>query len=169
MTASRLRNIVAGLLGLGLCAALAVALIPGAQAKAPKLTLKSESVASVNASVLADQHGRTLYRLKPETSKHLLCSSRACLSIWPAVTVASKSTHVGLPAGVKGAIGFLRRGTRYQVTFRGLPLYRYSGDSGARQANGQHIRSFGGTWGVLVTAKKKSQAAPAPPPSPSPY
>ena len=168
MTVPRLRHLAPWLLALMLAAG-AIAVLSAAQAKTPRATLKSESVTSVNASVLADAKGRTLYRLKPETPKHLLCTSRACLAVWPAATVKSKSTKVTLPSGVTGTVGFLKRGTRYQLTFRGVPLYRYAGDSGARQANGQHIHSFGGTWSVLVTGKKKPKASPQPSPSPSPY
>jgi len=33
-----------------------------------------------------------------------------------------------------------------QVTYGQWPLYTFSGDTGAGQANGQGIKSFGGVW-----------------------
>jgi hypothetical protein len=33
-----------------------------------------------------------------------------------------------------------------QVTANGLPVYRFSGDSAAGDANGEGISSFGGVW-----------------------
>jgi hypothetical protein len=37
-------------------------------------------------------------------------------------------------------------------TYAGWPLYEYTGDPGAGQANGQGIVSFGGTWQTLTSA-----------------
>ncbi len=167
MTASRVSYVGRRVAGLSLCAAV-IALIPAAQAQSPRVTLKGEHVESLGATVLADKHGRTLYRLKPETGKHLLCTSHACLATWPLATVASNSTRVKLPPGIRGKVRLLRRGKRFQVTFRGLPLYRFAGDSRARRANGQHIHSFGGVWSVL-TVSKDAPAPPPPAPGPSPY
>jgi predicted lipoprotein with Yx(FWY)xxD motif len=50
-----------------------------------------------------------------------------------------------------------------QYTYQTFPLYMYSGDSAAAQANGQGINSFGGTWG----AAQPAGAAPGPSSSPS--
>lgn len=146
--------------------AVAFAVVPALGAGQPKVSLKSESVKSLGATVLADNHAHTLYRLKPETTHHLLCTSSACLSAWPPMTVASKSTKVKLPSGAHGTVGYLKRGKRFQVTLKGVPLYRFSGDSGPRQGNGQDIHTFGGVWKSITVSK--SSAAPAPTPAPSP-
>jgi predicted lipoprotein with Yx(FWY)xxD motif len=149
-----------------LVAGLAVA----AQAASRSITLKSESATGMSTNVLANPKGRTLYRLKPETAHHVLCGSD-CLPFWPPLTVKSKSTKVKLPTGVKGKIGYLKRGKRWQVTLKGLPLYTYSGDSAKGDANGQHIKTFGGTWFVLPvksTASQGTPPAPAPPAPPPP-
>jgi hypothetical protein len=37
-----------------------------------------------------------------------------------------------------------------QVTYNGVPLHKFAGDSGAGQANGNGINSFGGTWNVVT-------------------
>jgi predicted lipoprotein with Yx(FWY)xxD motif len=143
------------------------AVVPALGASHPKLTLKSENVKALGATVLADSHGRTLYRLKPETAHHVLCTSSACLSAWPPTTVASKSTTVKLPSGVHGTLGFLKRGKRFQVTYKGLPLYRFAGDGGARQGNGQDIHTFGGVWKALPVSKGSAVKPPASSPAPS--
>jgi predicted lipoprotein with Yx(FWY)xxD motif len=149
--------------------AIVFAVVPALGASHPKLKLKSESVKALNATVLADSHAHTLYRLKPETTHHLLCASSACLSAWPPMTVASKSTQVKLPTGVHGTLGFLKRGKRFQVTFKGLPLYRFAGDGGPRQGNGQGIRTFGGVWKSITLSKGSSSKPPAAAPPSSGY
>jgi predicted lipoprotein with Yx(FWY)xxD motif len=133
-----------------------------AQAASRSITLKSQSASGVSTKVLGAPNGRTLYRLSPETSRHLLCSSAQCLNFWPPLTVKSKTTKVKLPAGVKGKVGYLKRGKRFQVTLKGRPLYMFSGDSAAGQASGQNIKGFGGTWMVLPTTTNASAPGPAP-------
>jgi predicted lipoprotein with Yx(FWY)xxD motif len=146
-------------------AAIAVLLVAGSASAATRsITLKSETATGMSTNVLAAPNGRTLYRLKPETAHHVLCG-KDCLVFWPALTVQSKTTKVKLPDGIKGKIGYLKRGKRFQVTLGGKPVYTYSGDSAAHQVNGQNIKTFGGTWLALPVGK----AAPAPaPPAPAP-
>jgi hypothetical protein len=50
-----------------------------------------------------------------------------------------------------------------QVAYKGLPLYRFSGDVNAGAANGDGINSFGGVWHVVkVSGGSSSTGAPAP-------
>ena len=35
------------------------------------------------------------------------------------------------------------------TTYKGWRVYEYTGDTGSGQANGQGLKSFGGTWYVL--------------------
>ncbi len=137
-----------------------------AQAASKKLTLKSESISSLNASVLAAPSGRTLYRLKPETSRHVLCKTQ-CLQFWKPLTVSSKKTTVKLPTGIKGKIGYLARGRKFQVTLKGLPLYTFVGDTATGTAAGQNIKSFGGTW-MTLPVKSSSSVTPPSMPAPAP-
>lgn len=131
------------------------------------LTLKSEEVSSLHASVLAAPNGLTLYRLKPETSHHLLCKGM-CLSFWHPLTVRSKSEKVRLPQGLRGHAHLFKRGHRFQVRLGSDPLYTFSGDSGAGQANGRGIKSFGGTWFSFTVKKDAATSPPAPAPTPAP-
>jgi predicted lipoprotein with Yx(FWY)xxD motif len=142
-------------------AIVAVTAAGGSQAK---VTLRSES--ALGGSVLAAPNGHTLYRLSPETARHLLCTSSACLGVWKPLTVKTKSTTVKRPSGAKGSTGFVKRGKAFQVTLGGKPLYTFSGDSASGQARGDGIRSFGGTWHAMTMAKAAA-STPAPAPAPS--
>jgi predicted lipoprotein with Yx(FWY)xxD motif len=151
--------------------AITAVLVAGASAVADaasrSIKLKSESATGMSTNVLAAPNGRTLYRLKPETARHVLCGTD-CLQFWPALTVKSKTTKVKLPDGIKGKIGYLKRGKRWQVTLGGKPLYTYSGDSAAHQVNGQNIKTFGGTWLSFPVKSSTTQQAPPPMTSPPP-
>ena len=148
--------------------ALVVMVVGTAGGKSSSITLKARNAGSVG-KVLAAPNGRTLYRLSPETKRHLLCASSTCLGIWKPLTVKSKSTTVKLPSGVAGSVSYVKRGSRFQVALANHPLYTFVLDTAPGQANGQRIKSFGGTW--LVTGVKSSRrATPAPQPTPTtPY
>jgi predicted lipoprotein with Yx(FWY)xxD motif len=89
--------------------------------------------------ILTNTRGRTLYSLSAEKNGTFICTDSACLSLWKPLTV---------PAGVK-PVGPVRLGTitrpdgRTQVTFRGLPLYRFTGDTKAGQTSGEGLRDVG--------------------------
>jgi predicted lipoprotein with Yx(FWY)xxD motif len=132
-----------------------------ALASTPSLSIGSASNPSLGRQVLVNTQGRTLYALSPETASHLLCKG-ACFSSWPPVTVHSRSAKLKAGTGVHGHLALLRRskGT-WQVTLAGHPLYRYSGDQAKGDANGEGIKSFGGTWHA-VTASAGNTTMPPP-------
>jgi predicted lipoprotein with Yx(FWY)xxD motif len=140
---------------LALAASLAVIALAAGTA-----TIGSASNAMLGERIAIDAHGRTLYALSPETTSHLLCRSSECLKFWPPLTVSSRKVKLVAGKGVHGHLGILRRGNgTLQVTLRGLPLYRYSGDRARGQTNGQGIKSFGGTWHA-ASAAAGATAAP---------
>lgn len=159
---------LAGLAATGLAVTGVALSASPAPAATRHLTLKAEHVSSLNAKVLAAPNGRTLYRLKPETTHHLLCTSSTCLSFWHPLTVSSKSTKLRLPSGLAGRAHLFKRGHKFQVTLGSDPLYTYGGDSRAGEANGKGINSFGGTW-LTFTVTKDPSSSPAPSPMPGPY
>lgn len=149
-------------------------------ASAPSsLTLGSAKDSSLGKQVVVNPQGRTLYALSPETSKHLLCKSKECLSNWPPLLVKSAKAKLKDGTGVKGKLATLHRSNgTFQVTLNGLPLYRYAGDSAKGQANGEGIESFGGTWHAVKASGGSSTGTsttpapptvPAPEPEPAPY
>lgn len=116
-------------------------------------TVQASPNAKLGETVLVSGQGRTLYALSPETAAHLLCRSAECLRAWPPLTVPSRSTRLKAGSGVHGHLAVIRRGDGVlQVTLRGMPLYRFAGDSARGQVNGQGIQSFGGTWHAVTAA-----------------
>jgi predicted lipoprotein with Yx(FWY)xxD motif len=139
-----------------------------ALAASSALTLGSAANTTLGKPVVISSSGRTLYALSPETSKHLLCKSAECFKAWPPVTVKSSKVKLKAASGVEGHLGILKRSNgMLQVTLRGLPLYRFSGDSAKGQAHGQGIESFGGKWHA-VTASSDEAVSKATPPSMQP-
>jgi predicted lipoprotein with Yx(FWY)xxD motif len=154
LTRTSTTTIAGALLLAGALAAIAVA--SGLLAPA----VRSASNARLATKVVVNARGRTLYALTPETSRRLLCKSAACLGVWPPLTVASNRIVPKAGAGVAGRLGLVRRGAHsFQVTLRGMPLYRFSGDRGPDESNGDGIHSFGGTWHAT-----RASSAPAPAP-----
>jgi predicted lipoprotein with Yx(FWY)xxD motif len=92
----------------------------GTHKTAPASTRFSSASVSGVGTVLADK-GRTVYILTKDGSTNVPCTAASgCTAVWP-------------PVGA----------------FNGWRLYEYTGDTGSGQANGQGIKSFGGTWYVL--------------------
>jgi predicted lipoprotein with Yx(FWY)xxD motif len=155
---------------LAICAAtVTVALVASFAAMAFAIGSAAPTVGAVtNAKfgaeeIVVDAHGRTLYVLSPETTRHLLCKSSECLKIWPPLTVRSHKGKLTAGPGVHGHLGILRRSNgTLQVTLGGMPLYRFSGDGPKGTANGESIESFGGTWHVLSAATDAAPTSPAP-------
>jgi predicted lipoprotein with Yx(FWY)xxD motif len=152
-------------------AVVGVALASGSQLP----TVRSASNAALKTNVVVNLQGHTLYALSPETSRHLLCKSTACLHLWPPLSVSFATAKLKAGAGVQGRLGLVRRGSKsFQVTLRGMPLYRFAGDRGRDESHGQGIESFGGRWHA-VTASSAAPAQPMAPsstestPAPTPY
>lgn len=162
-----------------LCWAAAGLLLAGVAAAAGGTRVVSSNAnQKLGTTVVVEAHGRTLYALSPETTHHLLCKSSACVGIWPPLTVRSATPKLQAGAGVQGHLGVLRRpGGKWQVTLRGMPLYRFAGDTAKGQVNGEGIVSFGGTWHAVRSAAHSTttpmgEAKPTPstpPPASPPY
>jgi len=139
-------------------------------------TVDSALSSALGARVAVNAQGRTLYELTPESAHHLLCVSQECLRFWPPLTVSSRSVHLKDGPGLRGHLAIVRRSNGLlQVTLNGVPLYRFAGDHGKAEDNGQGIESFGGTWHAeLATGKASASSRPpssptaAPAPAPAP-
>jgi predicted lipoprotein with Yx(FWY)xxD motif len=103
--------------------------------------------------ILVDRHGRTLYLFAKDKHGKSACSG-LCAGYWPALTTKGKPKAI---SGVRKALlGTTRRSDgRMQVTYRGHPLYRFSGDTGAGQTSGEGLTDFGGGWWVVSPAGNK--------------
>ncbi|MEU2618450.1 hypothetical protein ABZ642_09800 [Streptomyces sp. NPDC007157] len=86
-------------------------------------------------TVVADDKGMTLYRYdKDESDPSKWTCSGACTKTWLPVIVGDSVQTSGVE---KNLLGTVHRNGMKQLTLAGWPLYRYSGDTGAEQANGQ--------------------------------
>jgi len=119
-------------------------------------------VASSNlGQILVDSHGRTLYLFAKDKKGKSTCYG-LCAGYWPALTTKGKPKAI---RGVRKALlGTTRRKDgRMQVTYRGHPLYRFSGDTGAGQTSGEGLTDFGGGWwAVSPTGSKIVSGATGP-------
>jgi predicted lipoprotein with Yx(FWY)xxD motif len=116
-------------------------------------TTKVGTASSNLGRILVDRHGRTLYLFARDKRGKSACSG-ACAAYWPPLIASSKPRAF---AGAKQSLlGRTRRSDgRMQVTYRHHPLYRYAGDMGRGQTNGQSLDDFGGEWWVLSPAGNK--------------
>jgi predicted lipoprotein with Yx(FWY)xxD motif len=124
--------------------------------------VKTASVSSVGASVLVDSHGLTLYHLSGEQNGKWICTSGACVKAWHPLAARTSS----VPNSSVASLGTIKRpdGTR-QITFKGMPLYTFIGDTKPGDAKGQGIKDVG-VW-TAVSAKATTAAKPAATPASS--
>lgn len=92
--------------------------------------------------VLTDTDGLTLYILTDDGTGDPTCVD-SCADTWPPVIAENIETHGELDISVNLVDG---DAAERQVTINGRPVYTYSGDIEAGDANGQ---GFGGKWWVL--------------------
>ncbi|HTR18945.1 MAG TPA: hypothetical protein VMH91_03165 [Candidatus Paceibacterota bacterium] len=101
------------------------------------LTLGVDSKASVGTYLIA-YNGMTLYTYSGDSAGVSNCTG-SCAVNWPPYTVPA-GMHLNLQAGVTGAASTITRadGTT-QVTYKGMPLYFFVGDttSGAVTGDGE--------------------------------
>jgi len=125
-----------------------------AGAATTKKAVLTASVPGVG-TILVDSQGHALYTHTDANGQDVACTG-TCLTAWPPLTVAA-GAKVKAPKGVK-KLG--TTGTTHQVTATGLPLYRFSLDTQAKQAKGEGINAFGGTWHVVTLKKTTTKGTP---------
>ena len=104
-----------------------------------KLTIKSGSTSL--GTVLVGSDSLTLYFHAGDSSTHSTCTG-SCPMAWPALLVKAGTTVSG-GSGVHGAFATFKRsdGTT-QVTYKGHPLYAWTGDYYPGDTTGQGIGGF---------------------------
>ncbi|MGC9221911.1 MAG: hypothetical protein ACP5H2_11280 [Solirubrobacteraceae bacterium] len=102
---------------------------------------------TVKTEALVTASGDPLYMLTGASTRHPLCTSSSCHSLWPPATSASK--HASLASGIHAKLTVWHHNGFNQLVLAAHPLYRYAGDGQADIAYGQGIKSFGGTWKLL--------------------
>jgi predicted lipoprotein with Yx(FWY)xxD motif len=126
------------------------------------VVVKAASVSSLGASVLVDAQGRTLYRLSGEQNGKWICVSAACVKVWHPLAAPAG----GASGGGVGSLGTVKRPDgAMQVTFKGMPLYSFVGDTRPGEAKGQDVKDVG-VWTAVTasgaTLSKPAAATPAP-------
>jgi predicted lipoprotein with Yx(FWY)xxD motif len=126
--------------GAAVLATAALSLASGAAAS--PVTLKVTQNASWGPT-LALKNGDTVYGFSKDAKNKSNCTG-TCAVDWPPVLLSSgQKTPDG--AGVKDLGVIMRANGTHQVTYEGIPLYRFIGDKKAGQVNG-NVTAFGGTW-----------------------
>ena len=108
-------------------------------AAASATTIKTAQVGT--ATALVEAKGLTLYVFKNDTagSGKSACNG-GCATTWPPVTVTTAPTKA---TGIGGDLGTITRedGTT-QVTYKGMPLYRFAADAAAGDSKGAAINNW---------------------------
>jgi predicted lipoprotein with Yx(FWY)xxD motif len=147
----------ARLLAFALVAAVSVVVVVSAAAAAQKPVVKVVKNAKLHTSILVTRKGLTLYSLSAETHGRFICSNSGCLSVWTPLVVARGAK----PTGAAKLATIRRPDGRTQVTYRGLPLYTFDGDTKPGDTKGNGFKDVG-TWRVATTSGAvKSPATPS--------
>lgn len=119
-------------------------------------------IKGVSTKVLTDAKGMTLYYVATDTPTKSSCTG-GCAQGWPPLlSESAPASEEPLP----GKLAIVKTANGSQVAYNGHPLYRYSGDTGPRQTNGDG--ALGKWWVAKVDLKPAAAGAPAQP-KPSSY
>jgi predicted lipoprotein with Yx(FWY)xxD motif len=136
----------------------------GAQTSTSSSSPVVKTASNSLGTILVDSQGMTLYHLSGEQNGKFICTSSACVGVWHPLIAPSS----GAPSGEGVSLGTVKRpeGT-VQVTYKGTPLYTFTGDQQSGETKGQGIKDVG-TWSAVTTgsgsapaASKSSAPAPA--------
>jgi predicted lipoprotein with Yx(FWY)xxD motif len=135
--------------------AIPLALVSGASA-AGKLVMTAHNV-KLHATILVNRSGHTLYNLSVERNGRFICKNSACLSLWHPLVVAKGAKPSGaVPLGtVKRPDG------RFQVTYKGAPLYTFAQDLKRGDTMGEGFKDVGVWHATTVGAKAATPSKPA--------
>src|ERR1019366_9616143 len=114
------------------------------------------TVSGNSEQVLTLSDGWTLYYNTDDTPTTASCTG-SCAGTWPPLLLSSgqPTSASTLPKSLTTA----STGNGSQVEYDGHPLYRYSGDSGSDQANGE---GKGGIWFVATPSLGSSSSTASP-------
>ena len=146
MTSTRFRPRLLAVLLVGAAAVLLAAFAVPAFAK-HSVHVHAAQNATLHKKIVVTASGRTLYTLSAETHGRFICTG-SCLSTWRPLKVPAG----GKVVGVAGLGTIARHGVGRQATFNGRPLYTFSGDSRAGDANGEGFMDVG-TWHAAVAPR----------------
>lgn len=107
----------------------------------PPVLVKTERDRALG-TILVTKTGMTLYHMKSETNGRIHCAG-ACAKLWPPLTVGGGAKPVAGPGVDASKLGTIERPDgKVQVTYNGLPLYRYSKDVKPGETTSQGLNGF---------------------------
>jgi predicted lipoprotein with Yx(FWY)xxD motif len=115
------------------------------------IPLVSTLNAGAAGSIVVDQSRMTLYTLSADRPGVSTCSG-GCATAWPPAVIdqtAVATIHQGGDAGMSQLGTFTRADGGIQLTWAGMPLYRFTRDTVPGDVNGNGVTAFGGTWAVV--------------------
>jgi predicted lipoprotein with Yx(FWY)xxD motif len=131
----------------------------GSGAAAGGKTVEVRTVGALGPT-LVTADGKTLYFTDQDSSSQIMCV-QGCVHFWVPLTVPSGTT----PTGTDDLSTAARPDGPTQVLFRGKPLYTFSLDSGAGEADGDGVSdSFAGTtftWHAATVSGATAAPSPA--------
>jgi predicted lipoprotein with Yx(FWY)xxD motif len=105
--------------------------------------------------ILADAKGRTLYAFTVDKGGDSACYQQ-CAKAWPALTAKGEPTvGEGLQSSLLGTT--TRTDGTTQVTYKGMPLYHFAGDTKPSDTNGQGLNKV---WWVIAPDGSLVKSAP---------
>jgi predicted lipoprotein with Yx(FWY)xxD motif len=133
-----------------------------ASAANPATKFSTASVSGVG-TVVVDGKGRTVYILTSGGHTNVPCTNaNGCTKLWPNLPLPGGMSAAKAGMGIKASLlGTKKLSGKTYPTYGGWLMYEYSGDSGPGQANGQGIKSFGGTWYVISPAGMAIKTKPS--------
>lgn len=134
---------------------------PAAQQQAAPGTIFRVANVSGVGRVLVDGRGRTVYLLTADGKTSVPCTdSSGCTKIWPDLSLPDGVNSATAGSGVNASLLKTKKvGSENYATYNGWLLYEYVGDNSSGQANGQGIKSFGGTWYAVTAAGAPAKAS----------
>jgi predicted lipoprotein with Yx(FWY)xxD motif len=132
--------------------ALAFAVVPALAASRSEVVVKTAHNAKLGKTILIARNGHTLYDLSVERKGRFICTDKMCLSFWHPLVVA-KGVR---PAGTSKLATVRRPDGRRQVTYRGAPLYTFTGDKKRGDVNGEGFKDVGVWHAASVSASQPS-------------
>jgi predicted lipoprotein with Yx(FWY)xxD motif len=141
----------------GVSAVVVTVAVPAAAGAATSPTTLATTHNKTWGTILTLSNGAVVYRLTADPKNKSVCTG-TCAKIWPPVLLASGQKRAA-GHGLSGLGTITRSNGTHQVTYKGVPLYRYTGDHKAGQAGG-NVKDQWGRWWVVNPAHPR--VAPTP-------
>jgi predicted lipoprotein with Yx(FWY)xxD motif len=122
--------------------------MPSTRSRASAAGVKLRTSRGPDGTFLTDASGRAVYLWVADSNGMSSCSG-SCAQAWPPLTTKGMPTASG-GANARDLGTITRSDGGKQVTYKGHPLYYFSGDSGPGKTAGQGSDGFGAKWWLVA-------------------